>query len=124
MTIPFELTAAINSNVNNSTTYMTDFQQYGIPEYFETVRPGGFEDCDGYALTKRGQLLSKGFNPDDLMLCACFLPNGEGHMVLAVHTDCGWFVLCNNYRVPMIPKHLPYTWLTCSRGKQWFKLSW
>ena len=33
----------INSLVNRSTTYMTDWQQYGLPEYWEAARPGCFE---------------------------------------------------------------------------------
>ena len=119
----YSVAERINSEVNSSITYMTDWQQYGLPEYFNTVRTGGFEDCDGYALTKRAKLFDAGWPYEKQMLCTCSV-NGQGHMVHAVETDDGWFILDNNYPYPMDPKSLPYTWVSCLKEGEWCALSW
>lgn len=118
----YDLAEKINASVNNSTTYMTDAEQYGVPEYFEAACPGGFEDCDGYALAKRARLIEQGVPLSDLFLATCTMPDGQGHMVLAVKTDQGWFVLDNNYNWPMIPSQLPYKWGKALRSDGWVEL--
>ena len=115
----------INSLVNRSTTYMTDWQQYGLPEYWEAARPGCFEDCDGYALAKRGQLIATGWPLDKQMLCVCITETGEGHLVEAAETDRGWFIMDNRFAGLMNPLDLKYTWVSCLKGGKWKDLkSW
>lgn len=125
MTNSYDVAADINLRVNRSVTYMEDAVQYGVPDYFEEARPGGMEDCDGYALAKRGLLLKLGWPYEKQMLCTCIIQStGQGHMVEAVETDKGWFILCNNYDEPMSPNDLPYTWISCVRNGEWKRLSW
>ena len=40
--------------------------------------------CHDYAVTKRYELLLRGFAASDLRLCECIAPDGEHHMVLIV----------------------------------------
>lgn len=104
---------------------MTDWKQYGLPEFWDAAKPGGFEDCDGYSLAKRGRLLESGWPYQKLMLCTCVINStGEGHMVVAVDTDKGWFIMDNNFPDMKDPKDMPYMWIGCLREGEWQNLKW
>jgi predicted transglutaminase-like cysteine proteinase len=47
--------------------------------------------CHDYAVTKRAELLLRGYGPSELLLCECLGPDGEHHMVLLA----GGFALDN-----------------------------
>jgi predicted transglutaminase-like cysteine proteinase len=51
-------------------------------------------DCDDYAVEKRRQLIAKGLPAASLSLSEV-VARGEGHLVLAVRTDRGTFILDN-----------------------------
>lgn len=40
--------------------------------------------CHDYAVTKRYELMLRGFAASELLLCECIAPDGEHHMVLLV----------------------------------------
>jgi predicted transglutaminase-like cysteine proteinase len=50
-------------------------------------------DCNDYAVTKRHELLARGWPSNALLLSEVVLTSGEHHLVLAVHTITGDLVL-------------------------------
>jgi predicted transglutaminase-like cysteine proteinase len=52
-------------------------------------------DCNDYAVTKRHELLSRGWPPSVLLLAEVVTSNGKHHLVLVVRTDVGDVVLDN-----------------------------
>jgi predicted transglutaminase-like cysteine proteinase len=52
-------------------------------------------DCNDYAVTKRHELLAKGWPSRALLLTEVALPTGEHHLVLVVRTNEGDLVLDN-----------------------------
>lgn len=52
-------------------------------------------DCEDYAISKRHELIARGWPPQTLRLAVVYTPFGEGHMVLVVRTDKGDMVLDN-----------------------------
>lgn len=121
MQAPYDVAAAINAAVNASTTYRTDAQSFGVPEFWETA--GQFGDCEDYALAKRARLLAAGWPPDLLGLCVCVDETGAGHCVLYVYTiDRGAWILDNRHEWPMRPHELPYTWSKMLCDGKWRQL--
>jgi len=105
----YSLAERINRKVNESVSYMSDSEQFGVPEFWSEAR-SGFDDCEDYALLKRQLLLKSGFERKDLHLALCWDETGAYHAVLLCNTSKGWFVLDNRYTWPMTPKSLPYKW--------------
>lgn len=120
--IAYNLAKSVNTEVNSGTTPMTDKSQYGVDEYFEFAVKGGYEDCDGFALSKRQKLIELGVSYDDYFLVRCKIPEG-GHLVLAVNTDKGWFILDNLHDFPMSPSSLGYEWVSALRDGVWVEFS-
>jgi predicted transglutaminase-like cysteine proteinase len=52
-------------------------------------------DCNDYAVTKRHELLARGWPSHALVLTEVVIPSGEHHLVLVVRTRDGDFVLDN-----------------------------
>ena len=120
----YSVVERVNSDVNASVSYMSDSEQFGVPEWWSEAR-SGFDDCDGYALLKRQVLLKNGFARKDLHLALCWDETNTYHCILLCNTSKGWFVLDNRYNWPMTPKSLPYRWdkaLDEVDGK-WYELS-
>lgn len=115
----YKLAERINSDVNASVKYKTDFGQYGVPDFW-TV--GKFGDCEDFALAKRNSLLAAGWPKDKLGLCVCYTASGEGHCVLWVETDKGSFILDNIYVLPVKPSELPYKWESMLCDGHWVQL--
>ena len=123
MTNSYSVAERINSDVNASVTWMSDSEQFGVPEFWCEATALG--DCEDYALLKRQRLLEAGFARKDLHLACCWCETGEYHCVLLCRTDKGWFVLDNRHSLPMIPKQCGYSWdraLDEVDGK-WYELS-
>jgi len=117
----YDTAERINSQVNQSVEYRTDWAQYGAPEYWEQA--GKFGDCEDYALAKRAALRAIGWPPEEMFLACCWCETGEYHCVLAVDTERGWFILDNRHPWPMQPSALDYKWDKALRGGQWLALS-
>ncbi len=84
----YSLAERINSQVNASVTWMSDSEQFGVPEFWCEAR-SGFDDCDGYALLKRQVLLKSGFDRKDLHLACCWCETGAYHCaVLSAIRSC------------------------------------
>ncbi|MFB9950784.1 transglutaminase-like cysteine peptidase [Rhizobium puerariae] len=99
----------INYTVNSSITPMTDQEIYGVEERWAYPRTVG--DCEDFVLLKRKMLMTKGFDPSDLLITVVLQPNGEGHAVLTVRTDRGDFVLDNMRNKVMLWSDTEYTYL-------------
>ncbi len=84
---------SINDRVNASVVPVTDADLYNVTEFW--TYPNGRGDCEDFALEKRRQLISLGWNPSALLMTVVRQANGEGHAVLMVRTDRGDLVLDN-----------------------------
>ena len=51
MTNSYKIASRINREVNASVTWMSDSEQFGVPEFWSEA--GTFGDCEDYALLKR-----------------------------------------------------------------------
>ena len=129
MTNSYKLASRINSDVNASVTWMSDSEQFGVPEFWCEAR-SGFDDCDGYALLKREQLIQQGFDEDKIHIATCWInvkAIDTGHCVLIVETDKGQFVLDNNLKDP-VPLNFEtvgykYLWNIIEREGKWYEFS-
>ena len=125
----YSLAERINREVNASVTWMSDQQQFGIPEFWCEAR-SGFDDCDGYALLKRELLKEQGFDAEKIHLATCWInvkAIDTGHCVLIVETDKGQFILDNNLKDP-VPLNFEsvgykYLWNIIERGGKWYEFS-
>lgn len=81
----------INYAVNNSITYQSDQQHWGVADQYD-LPTDGRGDCEDYALLKRKQLIRAGF-PARALLLTIVQWRGEGHALLTVVTDRGDFLL-------------------------------
>ena len=125
----YSIAERINSQVNASVTWMSDLEQFGVPEFWSEAR-GGFDDCDGYALLKREMLRKEGFDEDKIHITTCWInvkAIDTGHCVLIVETDKGQFILDNNLKDP-VPLNFQtvdyrYIWNIIERGGKWYEFS-
>ena len=79
-------------------------------------------DCEDYVLTKRAQLLAKGWPSSALSIAVVFTPKGKGHAVLVARTDAGDFVL-DNLRGEMVTREKSdYRFVSMQDGSR--RLGW
>jgi predicted transglutaminase-like cysteine proteinase len=84
----------INNLVNTMVTPVTDWELWGVEEYWAYPH-NGYGDCEAYVLEKRRMLMQAGVPAANLLITVVRLANGEGHAVLTVHTNMGDFILDN-----------------------------
>lgn len=125
----YSIVESINRKVNASVSYMSDSEQFGVPEWWSEAR-SGFDDCDGYALLKRAMLKEQGFDEDKIHIATCWInvkADDTGHCVLIVETDKGQFVLDNNLKDPVLlnfqAADYKYIWNIIERGGKWYEFS-
>jgi len=125
----YSIAERINRKVNASVSYMSDSEQFGMPEFWCEAR-NGFDDCDGHALLKRELLRRQGFDADKIHIATCWInvkADNTGHCVLIVETDKGQFILDNNLKDP-VPLNFEavdykYIWNIIERGGKWYEFS-
>jgi len=125
----YSIVESINRKVNASVSYMSDSEQFGVPEWWSEAR-SGFDDCDGYALLKRALLKEQGFDAEKIHIATCWInvkADDTGHCVLIVETDNGQFILDNNLKDP-VPLNFEsvgykYLWNIIERGGKWYEFS-
>ena len=125
----YSIVESINRKVNESVSYMSDSEQFGVPEWWSEAR-SGFDDCDGYALLKRELLKEQGFDEDKIHIATCWInvkADDTGHCVLIVETDKGQVILDNNLKDP-VPLNFQtanykYIWNIIERGGKWYEFS-
>lgn len=125
----YSIVESINRKVNASVSYMSDSEQFGIPEFWCEAK-SGFDDCDGYALLKRELLKEQGFDELCIHIATCWInvkADDTGHCVLIVETDKGQFVLDNNLKDPVLlnfqAADYKYIWNIIERGGKWYEFS-
>jgi predicted transglutaminase-like cysteine proteinase len=68
-------------------------------------------DCNDYAVTKRHELLEKGWPSRSLLLAEVVMPSGEHHLVVVVRSRQGDFVLDNMSSSIRPWAQTPYRWV-------------
>jgi predicted transglutaminase-like cysteine proteinase len=91
----------VNSAVNRSIAYATDFQIYGVADHWasplQSLERAG--DCEDYAIAKYWLLRATGIATDDLRLVALRMPSDQSyHAILAVRLGTDWHFLDNRRR--------------------------
>ncbi len=81
----------VNAAINRAIRPRNDLQKDG--DVWTLAPRAG--DCEDYAITKRHELISRGWSPRALRLAVTYTAFGEGHMVLVVKTSKGDVVLDN-----------------------------
>lgn len=82
-----------NAHANRMITPVTDYEYYGVEEYWTIPRTHG--DCEDYVLMKRHELMLQGWPASSLLATVVLQPNGAGHAVLTVRTDRADYILDN-----------------------------
>ncbi len=114
----------VNTQVNESIWPEDDETHYGRPEYW-TIPTDGYGDCDDYALTKRKELIDRGFPELALRMAVVNMPTSGRHAVLVVATNKGDFVLDNLTDDVVNPQRTPYTWIeeqSADNPREWVSL--
>jgi predicted transglutaminase-like cysteine proteinase len=83
----------VNDKINNTITYESDMDQFGVANRWSLDAVGGRGDCKDYALAKRQALLAAGISDSNLRIAIVRIQTGELHAVLTVDTDAGNLVL-------------------------------
>ena len=74
-------------------------------------------DCNDYAVTKRSELLERGWPTRVLLLSEVVTPWGEHHLVLVVRTSAGDLVLDNLTSQIRPWAQAPYSWVRIQTPK-------
>lgn len=124
----------INDLVNRERTYVSDQEQFGVPEHWQTTKellgtPLG--DCEDFAIDKARRLWDMGFSEYEVVIAAGFVILESGGR--SGHAVCLWF---EDPRDPWVldnmrPELLRYSavrdrldlWACCNRHEQW-RLRW
>ena len=83
----------LNVSVNKAIKPISDFDLYGVEEYWTYPVDAG--DCEDYVLAKRRVLIEDGIPSSTVLITVLRRPNGEGHAVLTVRTDIGDVIIDN-----------------------------
>ncbi len=86
--------ARINQRVNRSVREISDLHQYGREDVWSLPSASG-GDCEDFALLKKRELIQAGFPPERLLLATVLDRKRQGHAVLVLNTDQGYYVLDN-----------------------------
>ncbi len=116
--------AQINSGVNDAIWPQTDEAHYGRAEYW-TIPTDGYGDCEDYAVTKRKELMDRGFPEAALRLAVVIDRNAQRHAVLTVTTDKGDLVLDNERNDIVSWNATGFTWIErqgASNPRTWVSL--
>ena len=82
------------------------------PQHAWEYASSGYGDCNTFALTKRHELIERGWPRQALLLTSATTERGEGHLVLVVHTTAGDLVLDNRVGPVVDWSALPYRWIS------------
>ena len=97
----------VNRWVNQSITPQTDFDHYGVQEYW-TMPIDGKGDCEDYALLKRHMLMQRGWPSGALLITVVMDENREGHAVLTARMQAGDLILDNRSKEIRLWTKTPY----------------
>ena len=99
---------AVNRDVNREIAPQADLGDVVSERWLVSPRAGA---CHDYAVTKRHELLARGWPSRSLLLAEVVVPSGEHHLVLVVRTDEGDLVLDNLNAGIRTWSRTPYQWV-------------
>jgi predicted transglutaminase-like cysteine proteinase len=109
-----KLINTVNRDVNRDVRAATDFDLYGLLEYWSLPRVIDgkmYGDCEDYALEKRRRLLNMGVPAEALSMAVAVTARGERHAVLVVTFETGDWVLDNLTPWATPWEDMNYTWI-------------
>jgi predicted transglutaminase-like cysteine proteinase len=83
---------AVNAAVNRSIKPEPNLEGVAGERWLISPQSG---DCNDYAVTKRHELMARGWSSRSLLLAEVVIPSGEHHLVVVVRTDQGDLVIDN-----------------------------
>ncbi len=92
------LVNTLNQDVNREVQKATDFDLYGLLEFWSLPRVIDgkmYGDCEDFALEKRRRLIAAGVPAEALSMAVAVTARGETHAVLVVSFESGDWVLDN-----------------------------
>jgi len=98
----------VNARVNGSIRPLPNLGGVATEEWLINPAKG---DCNDYAVTKRHELLEKGWPSRSLLLAEVVMPSGEHHLVVVVRARQGDFVLDNMASSIRPWTQTPYRWV-------------
>ncbi|KRA65938.1 hypothetical protein ASD79_01245 [Caulobacter sp. Root655] len=104
----------INREVNRDVHKATDFDLYGLLEYWSLPRVIDgkmYGDCEDYALEKRRRLIAAGVPEETLSMAVAVTARGESHAVLVISFESGDWVLDNLTPWATPWEELNYRWV-------------
>lgn len=111
---------SVNRHVNRRIRAVNDSRLGGFGDKWSLAPRAG--DCEDFAITKRAELIRRGWPSRALRLAVARTPSGEGHAVLVVRTTGGDLVL-DNRRSSVLPwNRAGLTWLKIqsqSNARRW-----
>jgi predicted transglutaminase-like cysteine proteinase len=101
---------AVNREVNRSIEPYVEIESATVEQWRISPALG---DCKDYAVTKRHELLKRGWPSRALLLSEVIVPTGEHHLILVVRTKAADLVLDNlNANIRPAPKtYAQYQWV-------------
>lgn len=104
----------VNRDVNRAIRPQENINGVMAEEWLLSPRKG---DCNDYAVTKRHELLARGWPSHSLLLAEVVVPSGEHHLVLVVRTREDDVVLDNlNWNVRSVSQ-IRYQWVRAQQTK-------
>ncbi|MEZ5926455.1 MAG: transglutaminase-like cysteine peptidase [Hyphomicrobiaceae bacterium] len=85
----------VNQVVNRTVKPVSDFDLYGITEYWTLPQASG--DCEDYVLLKQRLLTERGWPQGSVLITVVRDEAGQGHAVMTARTSRGDFILDNRY---------------------------
>lgn len=102
----------VNEQVNRAIKPEENAGGVMTEEWIVSPRRG---DCNDYAVTKRHELLARGWPSHSLMLAEVVVASGEHHLILVVRTHDDDFVLDNLSSVVRPVSQIGYEWVRAQR---------
>ncbi len=114
----------VNLRVNARIRPTSDLRSRGKIDHWSSS--GNVGDCEDYALTKRKELIRRGWSPSSVLMATVRDRKNRPHAVLVAHTNRGDFVLDNQTGRIKAWNKTGYKWLkrqSRSNPKKWVSLS-
>jgi predicted transglutaminase-like cysteine proteinase len=114
----------VNFKVNANIRPQSDKSYRGKVDHWSAS--GNVGDCEDYALTKRKELIKRGWAPGSVLIATVRDRRNRPHAVLVAHTNRGDFVLDNQTGRIKAWNKTGYKWLkrqSRSNPKKWVSLS-
>ncbi len=99
----------VNTDINRRIRPGSDLEVFGRVDHWTDRTDVG--DCDDYVMTKRAELIDRGWPARSLLILLADTEQGERHVVLLAVTDRGDLVLDNRFDVVLPWDRVGYRWI-------------